>query len=138
MKKIFGISIFMLLITLVLPTSIANVESLTTSGDDVEINISTGFSGKDIGLGFAIDMLNHKTEDVTVFFNVTFDYLFMNDLDFSHGWTETVPAEMPYSFHLSSFVCAPDGIKFVSITAEAEDTKVTRSGLSIRRIVILF
>lgn len=68
MKKIIGISICVLLIALVLSNSIAAMESLTTFKDDVEINISTGFRGKEIGFGFAVDILNHKTEDVTVFF----------------------------------------------------------------------
>lgn len=44
MKKIIGFSICMLLITLVLPTSIADVEPLTTSIDDVESDISAGIN----------------------------------------------------------------------------------------------
>jgi len=67
MKKIIVFGICMLLIALALPTSIAYVEPLTVSENDVEIKISAGFRGKDIGIGFAVYLLNHKTENVTVF-----------------------------------------------------------------------
>ncbi len=138
MKKIIGFGICMLLITLVLPTSTADVKSLTTFEDEVEIRITAGWRGKDIGFGFAVYLLNHKTKNVTVIFNVTFDYLFMNDWDFSDKWNDTLPPELPYTAHISCAPCIPDGIKFVSITIEVEDTIVTRKGLSIGRLVILF
>ncbi|UCF13005.1 MAG: hypothetical protein JSW06_01795 [Thermoplasmatales archaeon] len=138
MKKIIGFSICMLLITLVLPTSIAEVESFKTYKDEVELNITAGWRGKDIGFLIAINVLNHKTENVTVFINVTFDYLIQNVLDGTRRTDTTALPEIPHSCHISPVICYPDGIKFISITAEHEDKIVTRKGLSIRNLVILF
>ncbi len=138
MKKIIGFSICMLLIILALPTSTADIESFTKTKDDVEIDINAGFRGKDIGLGFGIYVLNHKTEDVNVFINVTFDYLIRNDMDGTYGLNFTVYSEVPSNFIIMPIICSPDGIKSFSITAEAGNTIVTRSGFSIRRLVILF
>lgn len=138
MKKIIGFGICMLLITLVLPTTTADVESLITSEDDVEINISAGFRGKDIGFTIAVDILNHKTEDVNVIFNLTFDYLIQNALDGTYELNYTVQPELPCYAHISPVICYPDGIKFISITVEAEGTMVSRNGFSIRNLVILF
>ena len=138
MRKIIGFSICMLLITLVLPSSIADVESITKSEDDVEIDMSAGFRGKNIGYGITVDMLNHKTEDVTVFFNLTLNYLIRNGLDINSKFNYTISPDIPVSYNVGLVPCYPDGIKFVSITVEAEGITVTRSGLSIRNFVILF
>jgi hypothetical protein len=138
MKKIIVFGVFMLLIALALPTSIAELEKFATSEDDVELDISAGFRGKDIGIGFAVYLLNHKTENVTVFFNVTFNYLFMKGWDFSDGWKETLSPELPYYGHISCALCIPDGMKFVSITVEVEGKVLTRNGFSIGNLLILF
>jgi len=137
MKNMIGIFVCMLLITLVLPTSIAEVESLKTSEDEVEIDICAGWRHKDIGIGFAVYLLNHKTENVTVFFNVTLDYIFRNDY-VSDEWNETLPPEYPYSIHHSCSVCTIEPMKIASITVEVEDTIVTRKGFAIGSLLILF
>ncbi len=137
MKKIIGFSILMLLILLAIPTSTADMVALTKNKNDVEIDINAGFRGKNIGLGFGIYVLSHKTEDVTVFFNITFDYLFVNIFDGPYDMNFTVFSENPSTFFIMPIICRPDGIKFFSITVEAEDTIVTRTGLSINRLVIL-
>lgn len=137
MKKIFVFSICMLLIALVIPTSTADAERHTSPKDDIEISISAGFHGRDIGLGFTIEILNHKTEDETVFINITVDYLIINKFDFTYGFNLTASPEAPCFIYFSSFVGALDGIKFISITAESGDTIISKSGLSLRRLVIL-
>lgn len=136
MKKIAVFIICMLLIALVVPSSIAKTKLPTTPIDDVDINIYAGFHGKDIGLGILIDVLNHKTENVTVFFNITVDYPILNKFDFSYELNFTVSPEAPFYTYFSSIVGGLNGLKFISITAESGNTVVTRSGLSIRRLVI--
>jgi hypothetical protein len=138
MKKIIGFCICTLLIALVIPTSVADVESITTSEGDVELNISAGWRGKDIGIGFAVYLLNHKIENVTVSFSVMFDYLIWNNRDFSDEWTDTLQPELPYTAHISCALCIPDGMKFVTITVEVEDIIVTRNGFAIDHLLILF
>jgi hypothetical protein len=136
-RKIFVIGICTLFIVLGIPSSIANAESLVTTEDDIEINISAGFRGKDIGIGFTVNLLNHKTENVTVFFNVTFDYIFMKYY-FSDEWNDTLPSELPYTAHIGCSLCILEGLKLVSITVEVEDIKITRNGFSIGNLLILF
>ena len=138
MKKIIGISMCMLLIALVLPTSIADVEPLTTSEEDVEINISAGHRGKDYGFTVTVNILNHKTVDVNVFVNITLDYIFQNGRDSTLEFNTTALPEIPCYSHFGTVKCYPDGIKFISVTAEHEDKIVTRNGLSIGNFVILF
>jgi hypothetical protein len=138
MKKIIGFSICMLLITIVLPTSSAEVESFKTFEDDVEIDITAGWRGKDFGRGVTVNMLNHRTENVTVFFDLTLNYLIRNDLDTNTKYNYTLLPDLPTSYNHGLVPCYPDGIKFISITAKHEDKIVTREGLSILNWVILF
>ncbi len=137
-RKILILAICTLLITLVLPTSIADEEPIATTEDDVEISITAGFFGKDIGFGITVDMLNHKTEEVNVFFNLTLDYIIPNFLDTTSKFNYTIPPDIPMTYNVGLVPCYPDGIKFVSITVEAENTKASRKGFSIRNFVILF
>ena len=136
MKKIAVFSICMLLIALVIPSTIAKTERPIIQIDDVDINIFAGIHKKDIGFGILVDILNHKTENVTVFFNITVDYPIINKLDFTYKLNFTVSPEVPFFTYFSSIICGLNGIKFISITAESGNTIVTRSGLSIRRLVI--
>jgi len=138
MKKIIGCSICMLLITLVIPTSVADVQPQLKSEGDVDISISAGISRKDIGFGFAVDILNHKTEETIVFFNYTVDYLFRDDKDGTYGFNTDVFPGYPITIFINPIICRPDGIKLFTITVETEGTMVTRSGLSINRLVILY
>jgi len=136
--KILVIMICTLLISLALLTIIAEGEIQTTYEDDVEISITAGFRGKDFGLGVCVETLNHKTENVTATFYITFDYFLINDRDFSYEWDETIPPESSYTIHISCSPCRPGGIKFVSITVEVEGKIVTRNGFSINNLLILF
>jgi len=136
--KILVIMICTLLISLALLTIIAEGEIQTTYEDDVEISITAGFRGKDFGLGVCVETLNHKTENVTATFYITFDYFLINDRDFSDEWDEIIPPELPHTVHISCSPCIPGGIKFVSITVEVEDKIITRNGFSINNLLILF
>lgn len=137
-REIIILAICTLLITLVLPISIADEESIATTEDNVEISITAGFFGKDIGYGIMVNMLNHKTEEANVYFNLTLDYIIPNFLDTTDKFKETIPPDLPVSLNIGLVPCYPDGIKFVSITVEAENTKVSRTGFSIRNFIILF
>jgi len=136
MKKIAIFSICMLLIALFVPSTIAKTELPTTPLDDIDINIYAGFHRKDIGFGILIDILNHKTDNVTVYFNITIDYPIINKFDFTYKLNFTISPEVPFYTYFSSIVCGLDGIKIISITAESGNTIVKKSGLSIRRLVI--
>jgi len=137
-RKIIILAICTLLITLVLPNSIADEKPITTTKDDVEISITAGWRGKDFGLGVTIDMLNHKTEDVTVFFNLTLDYIIPDFLDTTSIFNYTLIPDLPVSYHHGLIPCYPDGIKFVSIIVEAENKIISRKGFSIRNFIIFF
>ncbi len=136
MKKIIILGVCMLVIAVALPTSIADTETRSTNEDDFEIQINAGFHKRNIGLGIAIDVLSHKTENATVYFNISLDYMIRDDLDGTHSLKWDVFPEEQFTVFIMPIVCRPDGIKFISITAEVEDTIVTRSGLSINRLVI--
>ncbi len=138
MKKIIILGICMLLITLVLPTSIADIELPSTNEEDFELHINAGIHKRNIGLGIAIDVLSYKTENATVFFNISLDYIVRNNLDGTYSLNFNVYPESQFTVYINPIVRRPDGIKFITITAEIEDTIVTRSGLSINRLVILF
>ena len=96
------------------------------------------FFGKDFGYGIMANILNHKTEEVNVNFNLTLDYIIPNFLDTTDKFKETIPPDLPVSLNVGLVPCYPDGIKYVSITVEAENIKVSRTGFSIRNFVILF
>ena len=137
-RKIILIVICTLFIVLAIPSSIINAQSLGKAENDVEISISAGYRGKDNGLGICVDVLNHKTEDVEVFYKLTLDYPFQNWLDGTYAMNSTISPELPYSEHIIPIICYPDGIKLITITAESEGTVITRSGISIRKFVFLF
>ncbi|UCF49993.1 MAG: hypothetical protein JSU91_00500 [Thermoplasmatales archaeon] len=137
-RKIILIVICTLFIVLAIPSSIINAQSLGKVENDVEISISAGYRGKDNGFGVCVETLNHKTEDINLFVNLTLDYFFLNGLDGTYVSNETVASEISHTQHISPLICYPDGIKLITITAEAEGKVVTRSGISIRNFVFLF
>jgi hypothetical protein len=116
---------------------INNLKTSNKADDEVEIDISAGFHGKDFGFSIAVDILNNKNEDVEVTHFLTLDYLLRDHLNENLEFNITVPPDMPYFHHISPVICYPDGVKFFSITVESEDKSVTRSGLSIRNFIIL-
>lgn len=132
-KRIWTIIVCMLLVATIIPISTANEQPISQSLDDVEITIYAGHFGKDIGFGISIDILNHKNEDVICYFNITFDFIFRDHWDFTHEWNIAVPPERPWQVRLSTGMKA---IKHISITTEAEGTIVSRSGISIGKIMI--
>ena len=137
-RKIILIVICTLFIVLAIPSSIINAQSLSKAGEDIEIEISAGYRGKDNGFGVCVKILNHKSEEINLFVNLTLDYFFQNVLDGTYVSNETVAPEIPHTQHISPLICYPDGIKLITITAEAEGKVVTRSGISIRNFVFLF
>ena len=124
--------LFLMLITIIVPTSKAFLKENTLSGD-VEIEIFAGHLKKDIGFGIQIYVLNHKLENITCYVNIEFDFIFRNYKDFTHEFNFDVPTEIPWSNVIST---RTDGIKFIKVTASADDTIVTRSGISISKIMI--
>jgi len=137
-RKIFGIVFCMLLLELAIPSSTANTDAPVMFEDGVEISISAGYRGKESGFGICIDILNHKNENVTVFFNLTLDYLIRNFLDTNSKFNYTVSPDLPVYYHVGLVPCYPDGIKLITFTAEVEGKVFTRNGISIRNFVFLF
>jgi len=131
-KKMVGIILCLMLITIIVPTSKAFLKENTLS-DDVEIEIFAGHLKKDIGFGIQIYVLNHKFENITCYVNIEYDFIFRNYKDFTHEFNFDVPTEKPWSNVIST---RKDGIKFITVTASADDTILTRSGISISKIMI--
>ena len=101
---------------------------------DIEIEIFAGrFLKKDIGFGITIYVRNHKAENITVNKKIEFDYIFLDSRDRIFEFNFTVPSGKPmYDFQTLGRL----GIKYITLTVNAEGTIVTRSGISIDTIII--
>ena len=75
----------------------------------------------------------NKSENVTVFVNLSFDYLLRNHWDHTHGYNFTAPPKVHCGSRISTGM---NGIKLISITAEAEDITITRHGIAISKLMI--
>jgi len=126
-KKLIGIIVCMLLLLPMLSSAEAS-----NLNDDVEIVISAGFFGKDIGLGVTIDMVNNKNVSVTVFVNLSFDFLFLDFRDTNTSWVQTIESKCWLHFGFGY------RISLFSITVEGGNTTVTRDGIIIYKLLILF
>ncbi len=129
MKKILGILIF----TMVL----LNIPILTESSiinDDVTINIYAGYFKNNIGYGITIDFRNNKSEDVTIFYNISFDFLFINHWDYIYSWNGTLEPKSILKIRIRHRII---GIKYISIIAQAGNTTKSRTGIAINNIIIL-
>lgn len=127
-NKIIGVIVCLLFLI----TSLPLIEA-SKLNDDVVVNISAGFFGNDIGFGITVDIMNNKSENVTVFVNVSFDYLLRNHWDHTHDSNFTAPPKVHCGDRISTGM---KGIKLISITAEAEDITVSRQGIAISKLMI--
>ena len=100
--------------------------------DDVDFTISAGFNEKDIGLGVTIDMMNNKTDNITVFINMSFDLIFLNFRDTTLSYNYILESKMWLHFGFGL------GISKFSINVRGGNTTVTREGISIAKLLILF
>ena len=101
--------------------------------DEIEIDIYAGQFGQDMGFGISIDVLNHKEEDVKCFVELEYDFIFRDYKDFIHEYNFTVPPENPWNSRQSTGI---GGIKYVTVTAKVEDFVVSRTGISIGKLMI--
>lgn len=106
--------------------------------DDLEVIISAGFYGKDIGTCLKIDVINNKEDDITVFYSFTSNYLIGILRSGTNGWNSTYNEIGNYtSFILKYFLGF--GIDLFSVSVEWENKSVTRNGIWIGvRCCILF
>ena len=118
--------------TLFLITTLSLTEA-SKLNDDVDVNIYASFFGNDIGFGITVDIMNNKSENVTVFVNLSFDYLLRNNWDYTYDYNFTAPPKIRSGSRISTGM---KGIKLISITAEAEDITITRHGIAISKLMI--
>jgi hypothetical protein len=78
-------------------------------------------------------VLNHKLENITCNIKIEFDYIFRDYRDWTHEFNYTIPSEKPWGIDISTGM---HGIKYITVIASAEGTIVTRSGISISKIMI--
>jgi len=104
--------------------------------EDVEISISAGNFGQYFGFGVSIDVLNYRTEDITIDYGYIRDRYFINDFPDKHSDNFEVPSEEA----LSNLISIGDigRIYKISIYASFKSINVTRNGMSICELVILF
>ena len=128
MKKKICIIVGMLLLLPMLSSSEAS-----TLNDDLNITISAGYFGRDIGRGVTVDIVNNNiNESVTVFVNLSFDFLFIDSRDTNTSWVEIIESKCWLHFGFGY------GISLFSITVEGGNTTVTRDGIIIYKLLILF
>jgi len=128
MKKLLAVGVIALFIGM----SISSSAETSTLNDDVDFVISAGFNGNDIGLGVTIDMVNNKNESITVFVNLSFDFVFLDFRDGNLSWIHTLETKCWLHFGFGY------GISLFSITIEGGNTTVTREGITIYKLLILF
>jgi len=127
MKKIltFGIMLIFLLTTV---SSSAEASSLN---EDIDINIYAGNFGYNIGVGIGYNISNNLNQNVTVYFSIRLDYFHQ---DRSLGLNHTIEPNSYSNGNFGFFI----GIKKIHIKARANDIIVTREGISIGPLVILY
>ena len=134
MNKILAICIILLFIG----TTISPSTEASNINDDVEIKISAGRFGLNIGTELRVDVIINKNENVTVFYNMSSNYLFTNFRDGTISHKSTYEGKGNYSSIYFKYFLG-FGIDLFSITVECEDTSVTRNGIWIGiRLCILF
>ena len=131
-KKMVGMIFCLMIITISLQPSMAFMQK-SSKFEDVEIEIYAGHLKKNIGIGISIYVLNHKLKNITCNIKIEFDYIFRDYRDWTHEFNDTIPSEKPWDIVISTGM---QGIKYITIIASAEGTIVTRSGISISKIMI--
>jgi len=134
MKKLLVIGVIFLFMVMTVSSS----TQASKVNDDVEIKISAGRFGLNIGTHLRVDIINNDDENITVFYSLSSNYLFTNLRDETINYNSTYEGIGNYSsFYFKYFLGF--GIDLFSITAECEDTSVTRNGIWIGiRLCILF
>ena len=127
-NKTIGIIVCLLFLI----TTVSLTEA-TKLNDDVDVNIYASFFGNDIGFGITVEIMNNKSENVTVFVNLSFDYLLRNHWDYTHDYNFTAPPKIRSGSRINTGM---KGIKLISITAEAEDKTISRQGIAISKLMI--
>jgi len=134
MKKLLAVGV----IVLFLGMTISSSPQASNVNDDVEIIISAGRYGLDIGTHLKVDIINNDDENITVFYSLSSNYLFTNLRDGTINYNSTYEGIGNYSsFYFKYFLGF--GIDLFSITVECENNSVTRNGIWIGvRFCILF
>lgn len=132
-RKILTILV-MMLIASVSFTIIVSTESKENPeiNDLIEISVYAGLLKTDYGFGISIDLLSHHSENLTVFYNQTFDFIFQKHLNFERSSNITLPPERPWRIRISQ----PQGIKNLTLIVECHENTVYREGISINKFII--
>ena len=129
MRKIIALGIMLLFLGM----TISSPAEESTLNGDLDITISAGYFGRDIGRGVTVDIVNNNiNESVTVFVNLSFDFLFIDSRDTNTSWVEIIESKCWLHFGFGY------GISIFSITVEGGNTTVTRDGIIIYKLLILF
>ena len=121
--------------------STAHEQSILQSVDDVELSVSSGNLGLDIGFGIAIDVLNHRSENVTVYYNISRDRILVKDFPTIKTGNFTVPPEKLWGYGISIGDGLRNGLKSfrlynILITVKCDNILVVREGITIGEIMI--
>jgi hypothetical protein len=101
---------------------------------DVDIKISAGRFGFDVGLFVWIDIVNYRDENVTVFCNKTWDFLILNEFD---GFDSSEYIVYPFEKFWIRIGVGGLLVRY-SITVECGNASVTRNGICIGYLNILY
>ena len=126
-KKIVGILTCMLLLLPVLSST-----GVSNPDDDLYVKIYAGWFRLNIGFWVNFLLRNNRDENLTVYINLTEDFLFLNFLDKNYSSNFTMRGKGIDFFGYRN----PPRLSHFTITVEGGNTKVTREGFQIHRLFI--
>ena len=103
--------------------------------DDIDISISAGLFGFDIGNGIKIKIKNFENSDFIAYINITYDSVFGNKIDRSNRNYSILPD----SEWATYILIGPRALfNQVEISVEVGDAFAGREGFSIGSFLILY
>ena len=105
------------------------------SDEEVELDITAGGFGRNMGFGVAIDVYNYESEEILIEYSITRDRFFIKDLPETYTNNFTVP---PEAFWMAKIGVGNEFLIYnLEISAWYDDNKITKTGISIGEFVIL-
>ena len=128
-RKIFGVLIFLLLFISALPA----IDSSAIKNNDVDISITAGRLGLDIGFDIHIRARKPENTTMTFFVNITYSSIIGGKIDTLHEKYTIDEYQWGKIFQIDPRAL----INRVNITVEVNTISVSREGFSIYRLHIL-
>ena len=129
-KKLIGIYIFLLLFISTLPA----IDGSIVKSNNVDISITAGRLGLDIGFDILIRVRNRENTNITFFINITYSSIIGVKIDRASR-NFTIEGDSQWS---KVFQIGPQAlINQVNITVEVSTIFTAREGFSIGRLHIL-